>query len=300
MTRAEARSLLVTGSGAAFADRLVRTLGEDGWAVRTLVQADPASLPPTAWAPLEPLHEQDELLQAIEDADATILLGGVGPATAVADDARTLDAILGHARPGSTLLALTSLAVFGDAGARPPTEDDPPSPPDQLLPTLACETRVLTANDWLRGVVVRAGLVYGGATEDLVKQAVLLAQRHGVSRYFGRESDLVPVVHEDDLVALVRIALEREDASGVYHAVGGVSSVKGLAHLVAAAAGVRDVAPWDDASLLEALGERADVPRVNVSVDADRSRAVTELGWRQVGEPLHASLAGRLAGRTEA
>ncbi len=97
----------------------------------------------------------------MRDVDAVILLSGIDSLTSMVDDSRDLDAVLGDLKPGSALVEVTTMAVFGDAGDHPVTEDDTPVVPADLDPVAACEIRVLAAEDWLRGIVVRPGLVYG-------------------------------------------------------------------------------------------------------------------------------------------
>ena len=246
--------LLVTGSGARFAERLSQHFRDLGWEVTTVLNDDPLALPPTAALHIEQPGNERLLLQATADADAVLLLGGVGPIAAVVGDVRSLDIILGNVRPGTTVIAVTSLAVFGVAGHHPITESDTPDTPAEFDPARVCETRVLMANDWLRGVVVRPGHVYGDGGGELLTQAVDMAAKEGVSRYFGEETDSIPT------------PTHRRSREG------------------------GDIAAWTAETMTDVLGVRVAVPRVNVNSDVVRSRATTELGWTPAASGLQESL----------
>ena len=288
---AETSTLLITGSGARFATHISEQLTTHGWSVRTLLQSDPTLVPEAHGGHVEePDTDTTALLDALDGADAVILLGGIGSMNAVVADAAALDTVLGNLRPGATLISITSLAVFGNSGSAPVTESDPPQTPDEFATARVCEQRVLAADDWLRSAVLRPGLVYGNDAGGLVlHDAVDLARTHGVAHYFGEPADIIPTVHEDDLVDLVLRVLD-STASGIFHAASGAVSTQGLAELVAAAAGVDKIAAWDEDSMVKTFGRRVSVPRVSINSDLARSRSATELAWAPAGATLRACL----------
>lgn len=287
-----AQNLLITGSGARFASHLARDLVEHGWSVRTVLQSDPASIAiPSHQHVEQPDVDTAELLDALDGVSVVILLGGIGPVHSVVADVTALDAILGHLKPGSTLISVTSLAVYGDSGAAPVTEDDDPITPDQFASARACERRVLAANDWLRGAVLRPGLVYGDEGGGaVIRDAVDLARLRGAAHFFGEPHDVIPTVHEDDLLDLVHRVLADPTARGLYHAASGAVSGQGLAGLIATAAGVDTIAPWDEPSMLDAFGEAVEMPRISVNADLPRGRSCVELGWSPAGSTLRDAL----------
>lgn len=72
--------------------------------------------------------------------------------------ARALDDVLGRAKSGSPLRAVTGLAVFGAASSIPVGGKDSPADRSELDPALALESHVEAADDWPHTVVVRPGL----------------------------------------------------------------------------------------------------------------------------------------------
>lgn len=283
------RTLLVAGSGALLAGGLSDHLGPSGWTVRMIVASPDADLP-TSTLHVEAANEDASLIEAAETSDATVLFSSPGGLEDVVADARSLDLLLGNLTPGSTLIAVTSLAIYGNARHHPVTEVDVPDALSDFDPMTALESRVLTANDWLRTVVVRSGLVFGAPDGDVVTQAVRTASEQGVSRYFGSETDLLPTVHHQDLMDLLGRLVREPGAAGVFHAASGAVSVQGMAQLIASAAEVTAVAPWDPDSMEAVLGTNPAVPRINVTSAVERSRASLDLGWTPDGPSLRETL----------
>ncbi len=269
---------LITGSAAPFAQRLVAQLEAVGWEVETLVHTDSAHLPP---AHSLHLHEpaSTALATAIHDVDAVVLLSGIDSLTSMVDDSRDLDTILGHLRPGSVLVEVTTMAVFGDTGDRAVSEEDAPVVPAELDPVAACELRVVASGDWLRGVVVRPGLVYGDGGGIALASSVELARARGESRHFGDGSEILPTVHEDELLDLLTRVVTDPSARGVYHATSGSVTSRELAEVVAGGAGVDTVEAWTSETLMAEFGTADQPPRINVRTNDERGRAVNELGW---------------------
>jgi nucleoside-diphosphate-sugar epimerase len=99
----------------------------------------------------------------------------------------------------------------------PATEDAPVNPAAISAYRPAHEQLVLSAaGDGVRTVVLRPGIVYGGArgiVGDIFRDAV-----NGLVRVIGTGDNRWPTVHDRDLADLyVRLA-QRADASGIYHA----------------------------------------------------------------------------------
>ncbi len=272
------RRALITGSAAPFAQRLVSRLQAQGWEVDTIVHTDPERLPPThSLHVLEPAS--NVLAKAVPDVDAVILLSGIDSLTSMVDDSHDLDAVLANLTPGAALVEVSTMAVFGDAGGQPVSEHDAPVVPGELDPVAASEIRVMACEDWLRNVVVRPGLVYGQGGGLALAQAVELARARGSSRYFGDGSEVLPVVHEDELLDLLARVVTDPSARGVYHAVSGSVTSLELAETVAAAAGVTTVEAWTPEALQAEFGTSRQPPRISVSTDTSSGRATSELGW---------------------
>lgn len=278
---------LLTGSAAPFAQRLVDRLRDLGWDVSTVVHDDRQLLPPTHSMHLpSPAPARQALADVVAEVDAVVLLSGIDSLTSMVDDSRDLDAVLGGMKPGAALVEVTTLAVFGDAGEEPVSEEAQPDVPADLDPVAACEIRVLAANDWLRGVVVRPGMVYSDGGGPALEAAIDLARSHGVSRYFGDGSETIPTVHADDLLDLLTRVIDEPSARGVYHAVSGEVASHELADLVASAAGVDRVEPWTAEALQAEFGTTGHPPRVSVRSEPTHGRAAGELDWTPAAHSL--------------
>lgn len=289
-TASQTPRALITGSAAPFAQRLVERLESGGWEVTTLVHDDPEVVPPIhSLHLLEPTPTA--LATAVPDVDAVILLSGIDSLTSMVDDSRDLDTILGGLKPGSTLVEVTTMAVFGDTGGRAVAELARPDVPEELDPVAACEIRVLACDDWLRSVVVRPGLVYGDGGGVALAHAVELARTRGASRHFGEGDEILPTVHEDELLDLLTRVVTDPTARGVYHATSGSLTSRELAQAIAAAADVVTVEQWTAEDLQDEFGTTRQPPRVSVRTDTERTRAATELGWRPGAAPVAQALA---------
>ena len=99
----------------------------------------------------------------------------------------------------------------------PAAEDAPINPIAMASFRPAHERMVLNAaNEHLRAVVVRPGVVYGGGNgivADLFKSA-----SNGLVRVIGDGNNHWPLVYERDLADLYARLAGRDDAAGIYHA----------------------------------------------------------------------------------
>ncbi len=123
----------------------------------------------------------------------------------------------GSTAPARRFLIYTSgIWVLGRAG-EPAAEDAPVNPISMVSFRPAHEALVLAAaNDHLRTVVIRPGIVYGGGggiVGDLFKQAT-----NGLVRVVGDGNNHWPLVYDRDLADLYARLVNHPEASGVYHA----------------------------------------------------------------------------------
>jgi nucleoside-diphosphate-sugar epimerase len=106
--------------------------------------------------------------------------------------------------------------VLGNT-TKPADEETPVDPVEHVSWRPAHEQLVLDAGrDGIRTVVVRPGIVYGGArgiVSDILKDAL-----NGMMRVIGPGKNRWPTVYARDLGDLYARLLEAPDASGVYHA----------------------------------------------------------------------------------
>jgi nucleoside-diphosphate-sugar epimerase len=192
----------------------------------------------------------------------------------------TLGAVLaGSDRP---LLVTGGLALL--ASGRLATENDPPVPVTASYPRASEETAALLAARGVRTMVMRLPQVHDTLKQGLVSYAIRLAREKGASAYIGEGSSRWAAAHRLDVARLYRLALEKGEANGRYHAV----AEEGVP--------VREIA--------EAIGRGLNVPVVSIApqdaakhfgwlaafagLDLRGSSAQTreKLGWNPTGPAL--------------
>jgi nucleoside-diphosphate-sugar epimerase len=175
-----------------------------------------------------------------------------------------------------TFIYTSGIWVLGGT-AQPADENAPLNPAEHVAWRPEHEQIVLGAGgNGLRTIVVRPGIVYGGAqgiVSDLLKNAL-----NGLVRVIGPGRNCWPCVYDRDLADLYATLLKATDASGVYHAndegdeqVNDI--VEAIANHVSQRPDVRHV-PLDEAR--KKMGAYADALALDQKVRSPRARA---LGW---------------------
>lgn len=190
--------------------------------------------------------------------------------------------------PPAALIYTSSTWVIGDT-PEPANEDAPLAPPDLMSWRPSHEQYVLAAaTPHLRTVVVRPGIVYGGARgliADMLKEAA-----NGLVRVVGKGRNHWPCVYDRDLADLYVRLLASPDASGVYHA--NDEADEHVGDIVEAIVGHARMKPdIRHMPLPEArakLGPLAEALALDQRIRSDRARA---LGWAPT---LH-SVSGNVA-----
>jgi nucleoside-diphosphate-sugar epimerase len=213
------------------------------------------------------------------DADAVVHTALDSGARGPASDRHFLDAVLpalaATARP-RTLVYTSGIWVLG-AGAAPADEQAALVPAAYSAWRVAHEAQVLAASTAaLRTVVIRPGIVYGGARgmiSDMLRDAL-----NGLVRVVGDGTNRWPLVYDRDLGELYVRLLNTPEAAGVFHAtdhederVGDIADA--LRTHVDPPADVRHV-PLHEARAK--LGDYADALARDQVVRSPRARA---LGW---------------------
>ena len=188
-----------------------------------------------------------------------------------------------------TVVYTSSASVLGHAQS-PVDEDAVPQPPEGLAWRPAHEAAVLDGarQSGARAVIVRPGVVYGGAQG--VVGDLLQAAANGLIRVIGDGSNRWPSIYERDLAELyVRLATHG-DAEGVFHATDHADErvddiVEAIARHARSRPDVRHM-PLPEARLK--LGPYADAVALDQVVRSPRARA---LGW---SPSLH-SITGNVA-----
>ena len=235
------------------------------------------------------LAEPSSYADAAAAADGVVLTGYEYSPRGVQVDARVLDTIVATpGKPGRLLIYTSGVWVLGNAPA--PVDESAPRNPIELVAWRPSHEDVVlnAASAGWRSVVIRPGIVYGGArgiVGDLLKDA-----SNSLIRVIGPGDNHWPLVYDRDLADLyVRIAKD-PDASGVYHANDeGDETVNDLVAALSEHAktepSVRHV-PLTEAT--KKLGSYAEALALDQIVRSPRARA---LGW----QPSLKSVAGNAA-----
>jgi len=195
-----------------------------------------------------------------------------GPAA----DLATIDALVGASQPGSALVYTSGIWVLGPQHT-PADESAALAPTPRVAWRPDHERRVLdAARGGVRAVVVRPGIVYGGArgiVSDLFKDAA-----NGLMRIIGGGENHWPLVYDRDLGDLFLRLVTRPDAEGVFHANDeGDERVTDIVDAIAAVVPTRPEIrrmPLDEARAK--MGTYADALVLDQIVRSPRARA---LGW---------------------
>lgn len=204
-----------------------------------------------------------------------------------------LAAALADRRPQAPLVYTSGVWVLGADRGVAATEASAVSPIALVAGRERVEQAVIT-HDEVRGVVVRPGIVHG-REGGILELMVGWSREDRAGRYVAGPDGpgTWPMVHADDLAALVVTALEDPEARGVLHAVAEPRvPVTELAAAAAAAAEVaEDPRPWALTDAAAELGAPfAEALALSQHVDAPAARA---LGWRPTRAGAVAELRGR-------
>ncbi|MDH4063689.1 MAG: NAD(P)H-binding protein [Acidobacteriota bacterium] len=195
---------------------------------------------------------------------------------------------LGAANDRKTFIYTSGVWVIG-AAPEPVDETVPLAPAQQSAWRAPHERLVLAATTMsLRTVVVRPGIVYGGArgiVSDLVKDA-----QNGLVRVIGPGTNHWPCIYDRDLGELYTRLFESAEAAGVYHA--NDEADERVIDIVQAIAGhlsqPPDVRHVPLAEARAKMGPYADALALDQKIRGPRARA---LGWT----PSLRSVSGNVA-----
>jgi nucleoside-diphosphate-sugar epimerase len=204
-------------------------------------------------------------------------------------DRRAIEA-LGASLAGSDrpLLVTSGTGIVNGGPGRAATEEDAPDI-SHPIPRVASEqaAAAFTAKG-VRVAVMRLPQVHNTVKQGLITYAIEVARQKGVSAYIGDGRNCWPAVHVLDAARLYRLALEKLETGGRYHAV----AEEGVP--------LRDIA--------EVIGQGLKVPVISISLeeapahfgwlaafagrDLRASGAITQerLAWRPTGPGLIADL----------
>jgi nucleoside-diphosphate-sugar epimerase len=201
-------------------------------------------------------------------------------------DKRAIEA-LGSVLASSDRPLIVSGGIGPWAPGRPLTEDTDP-PANSPMPRVSEPIALAMISQGVRASVVRLPQVHDTVKQGLITYAVQMAREKGVSAYVGDGSNRWPAAHVLDVGRLYRLALEKHETGGRYHAVAeeGVS--------------MRDIA--------EVIGRGLKLPVVSLSPEeapahfgwlamfagfdmpASSTQTKQKLGWQPTGPGLIADL----------
>jgi nucleoside-diphosphate-sugar epimerase len=190
-------------------------------------------------------------------------------------------------RVGATLIYTSGIWVLGNTQGEGAVDETAPLNPAAIVAWRpAHEQLALEASkDGIRAVVVRPGIVYGGARGGIPAMFFGTAMKGGAPQIVGDGANVWPMVHIDELAELYVRLVERAPTGSIFFAVDGAQhTLKEVAAAAGKAAG-KDGAtasmPIDQARA--AMGPFADALALSQRISSEKARS--ELDWR----PRHES-----------
>ncbi len=186
-----------------------------------------------------------------------------------------------HGRVGATFIYTSGIWVLGDTAGAVADESSPTNPAKIVAWRPAHEQLALgLSKEGIRAVVVRPGIVYGGARGGIPASLFGTALKQGATQIVGEGANHWPLVHVDDLAELYVRLVERAPAGSVFHATDvSTRTVREIAEAASRAAGKDGkvtALPLDKAR--STMGPFADALALDQKVSSEKAR--TELDWR--------------------
>ncbi|MFD0311416.1 NAD-dependent epimerase/dehydratase family protein [Streptomyces sp. NPDC127119] len=284
-------NLFVIGATGFVGGALAQHLSAEGHAVSGLARTRNAAATLDSRGITPVAGDLDEhrgaVLKAAQTADAVIYAAQAGPAQETATVQDLVRALSGT-RKTFVFLSGTGVLVQRTAGAWSPdvfAEDDPFTPEPLAAYRKAAEDTVMAAADnGLRSMVIRPGLIWGPGDHGHVSTVYRSVAATGAACYVGEGLNTYSHVHIDDVTRLFSLALEKGRHGGLYHAVAGEIPNRWIAERVAADLGVKAHSLTSE----EATGVWGEFGALIMSVSG-RIRAVRaqqDLGW----QPRHTDM----------
>ncbi|GHF83599.1 nucleoside-diphosphate-sugar epimerase [Amycolatopsis bartoniae] len=256
----------------------------------------------TAGHDVAALARSDASAARLHEAGATPVAGSLSDTAVLTGAAATADAVI-HAAVDYTmtdqstareLAAVTALVdgaasgtarkpfVFTSTGLVYGFEEDQDRSEDAVLPQVSAQPvkvaaeRIVRGEAGIRGIVFRAGLIFGRGGSAVLGGLIQSAQHTGTSSYVGDGQNAWTPVHVDDLAEVYVAALEHPVA-GIYNAVGAVPfTFRALAEAIA------DLTGTPVASVPLEVAEQNFGPAARILTTTSRldaSKARDTFGW---------------------
>ena len=144
-----------------------------------------------------------------------------------------------HGRVGATFIYTSGIWVIGDTAGAVVDESKPANPAPIAAWRPEHEQLTLSlSKEGIRAVVVRPGVVYGGARGGIPAMMFGTALKQGAAQMVGEGKNHWPLVHVDDLAELYVRLVERAPAGSIFHATdASTHTVQEIAEAASRAAG---------------------------------------------------------------
>ena len=234
--------------------------------------------------------EDQAAIGALADHDAALWLAQL----ALPDEKRVIGGYLRALRgTGKTFIftggaSVVSEPTRGEWSEKSFAETDSFIPRAPLAIRAETEYAVRTAAQFgVRSIAVRPPLVFGHGGCKVISDIYHSARKTGAVCYVGRGLNVYSSVHVDDLAELFVLAVARGRAGSLYHCVGGETTFRAMAEVIAARIGVgtRSVTVEEAQEIWDKFSG------ATVFASCSRLRAPVaraELGWQQ--SPEHADI----------
>ncbi|GAA5702446.1 nucleoside-diphosphate sugar epimerase [Streptomyces avermitilis] len=239
-------NIFVIGATGFVGAALARRLAESGHSVTGLARTDDAAATLDAQGITPVAGDLDarrpDVVEATLRADAVVYAAQAGPEQ---ETGTVQDLTLALTGTGKTLIFLSGSGVLMQrtAGAWSPdvfAEYDPFVPEPLADFRKAAEDTVLAAaEDGVRAMVIRPGLIWGPGDHGHMSMIYQSVAASGAACYVGQGLNTYSHVHIDDVTRLFTLALERGRPGGLYHVVAGETPNRWIAERVADDLGVQ-------------------------------------------------------------
>jgi nucleoside-diphosphate-sugar epimerase len=192
-----------------------------------------------------------------------------------------------HGSVGGTFIYTSGIWVLGNTEGDAADEKHPLKPVQAVAWRPAHEQAALDlAKEGIRAVVVRPGIVYGGAGGGIPAMFFGTASKQGAAQMIGEGTNHWPLVHRDDLAELYVRLVERAPAGSIFHATdASTHTLREIAEACSRAAGKGEVSVLPLEKARAQMGPFADALALDQKVSSEKAR--TELDWR----PRHEDMA---------
>jgi nucleoside-diphosphate-sugar epimerase len=191
-----------------------------------------------------------------------------------------------HGSVGGTFIYTSGIWVLGNIEGEPADEKHPLKPVQAVAWRPAHEQAALDlAKEGIRAVVVRPGIVYGGASGGIPAMFFGTASKQGAAQMVGEGNNHWPLVHRDDLAELYVRLVERAPAGSIFHATdASTHTLREIAEACSRAAGKGEVTVLPIDKARAQMGPFADALALDQKVSSEKAR--TELDWRPRHEDM--------------